>query len=67
MTGEEIKTRIEENNNKIEQELSADTFVLNHTIVNLMAMNDELREVCPHEYNSDGICKYCLTRKTLGE
>lgn len=66
MTGEEIKARLEENNKKIEEILKADTFILNHDIVNLMAINDELREACPHEYNSNGICKYCLAEK-LGE
>ena len=63
MTGEEIKVRLEENNKKIEEILKADTFILNHDIVNLMTLNDELRESCPHEYNSNGICKYCLAEK----
>lgn len=61
MTGEEIKVRLEENNKKIEEILKTDTFTLNHDIVNLMTINDELRESCPHEYNSNGICIYCLT------
>ena len=51
----------EENNKKIEEILKTDTFTLNHDIVNLMAINDELRESCPHEYKSNGICIYCLT------
>ena len=61
MTGEEIKNRLEENNKKIEEILKTDTFTLNYDIVNLMAINDELRESCPHEDNSNGICIYCLT------
>ena len=67
MTGEEIKNRLEENNRKIEEILKTDTFTLNHDIVNLMAINDELRDACPHEYNSNGICIYCLTEKNKGE
>ena len=63
MTGEEIKVRLEENNKKIEEILKTDTFILNHDIVNLMTLNDELRDACPHEYNSNGICKYCLAEK----
>ena len=61
MTGKEIKNRLEENNKKIEEILKTDTFTLNHDIVNLMTINDELRDACPHEYNSNGICIYCLT------
>ena len=53
MTGEEVKIRLEENNKKIEEILKTDTFTLNHDIVNLMTINDELRELCPHEYNSN--------------
>ena len=67
MTGEEIKNRLEENNKMIEEILKTDTFTLYYDIVNFMTINDELRDACPHEFNSNGICIYCLTEKNKGE
>lgn len=63
MTGEEIRSCLEENNREIEEILKTDVFILNKKIVALMGENDELRKECPHEYDENGICKYCLAEK----
>lgn len=56
MNGNEIRQKIDENNEKIRMKL--DSFVLTDEIKKLLAENDMLRRECPHEF-VDGICKYC--------
>lgn len=63
MTGEEIKKAIEDNNIRIEKILLKDTFLLNAEIHHLMTLNDNYRKECPHEYDQNGICKYCMADK----
>lgn len=59
MSGEEIKKKIDENNNEI-QNLINGNFVLNKDILRLLDENKKLREACKHEY-VHGICKYCYS------
>ncbi len=62
MTGIEIKELIDINNQKIEELLISDSFVLNKTIFDLCQTNHQLRKQCPHDFNLEtNICKYCLT------
>lgn len=56
MNGNEIREKINNNNEKIRKLL--DTFMLTSEIKQLMKDNDELRKQCKHEY-IDGVCKYC--------
>lgn len=56
MNGNEIREKINNNNEKIWKLL--DTFMLTGEIKQLMNDNDELRKQCKHEY-IDGVCKYC--------
>ena len=56
MSGAEIRTRINLNNEKIRQAL--DKFVLTDEINNLMKENDELRRNCHHNF-VDGVCEFC--------
>lgn len=56
MNGNEIREKINNNNEKIRKLL--DTFMLTGEIKRLMEDNDELRKQCKHEY-IDGVCKYC--------
>lgn len=56
MNGNEIRERIVTNNEKIHEYLNK--FVLSKELNSLMEENEELRKICPHEFE-DGICKYC--------
>lgn len=66
MTGEEIKKRIAENNDKIEKASKPFIFTLNKTIASLMAENENLREKCPHDYENH-VCKYCGKEEAMQE
>lgn len=57
MNGNEIREQIDKNNEKIKSKL--DNFVLTNEIKKILALNEELRNSCPHEFNDDGICIYC--------
>lgn len=63
LTNEEIKKKIDYNNNLIEGLMDPCTFTLNEAICKLMKENDTLRAQCTHEYNEDGICIYCYSIK----
>ena len=56
MNGNEIRSRINLNNERIRQAL--DKFTLTDEINNLMKENDSLRAQCHHNY-IDGVCEYC--------
>lgn len=56
MNGLEIHNRIEINNKKIQATLNK--FILTDEINTLMRENEELRRMCPHEFEK-GFCKYC--------
>lgn len=63
LTNEEIKKKIDYNNNLIEGLMDPCTFTLNEAICKLMKENDTLRAQCAHEYNEEGICIYCYSIK----
>lgn len=63
LTNEEIKKKIDYNNNLIEGLMDPCTFVLNEAICKLMKENDALCAQCAHEYNEEGICIYCYSIK----
>lgn len=62
--GEEIKRKIETNNELIEKILDVGQFILNERIVSLAEENDALQKVCPHEYE-DGLCIYCSAEEDV--
>ena len=63
LTKEEIKAKIDYNNNLIEGLMDPCTFTLNEAISKLMKENDILRAQCVHEYDEDGRCIYCYSEK----
>lgn len=58
MTQDEIRTRISENNAKINEFLLKGIFVLNADIVTLLTENSTLQSQCRHSF-VDGFCEYC--------
>ena len=56
MNGNEIRSKIDENNNKLKALLS--DFLFHPEMKKIMDENDALRAQCIHEYK-DGVCKYC--------
>ena len=64
MDGIEIKKRIVANTKRIN--ILLNKFVLTDEINQLMKENEELRHVCPHEFQN-GFCKYCDTPIELSE
>lgn len=56
MNGPEIKERLELNNKRLETLLR--TFVLTDEVKNILKENEELKNICPHNY-SEGICIFC--------
>ncbi len=64
MSGEEIKKKIDENNNEI-QNLINGNFVLNKDILRLLDENKKLRAQCEHDFK-DGFCQYCYSAEVKG-
>ena len=62
MTQEEIKEKIENNNNLIKKLMEPNTFVLNNTIYTLLEENKKLQSICNHTFE-DGYCIYCQKAK----
>ena len=58
MTQEEIKKKITENNQKIENLFDPSGFALIKEINELLLENKALRAQCKHEFY-DGVCRYC--------
>lgn len=58
MTGQEIKEKINFNNQKITKLLDPSIFILQPEVQQLMKKNEYLQSICPHEYK-DGKCIYC--------
>lgn len=56
MNGNEIRLQIDENNKIIRSKL--DNFILTPEIKRLLAVNEELRKQCNHEFR-EGTCIYC--------
>lgn len=62
MTGEEIKNKINFNNQKIQSLLDPSVFILQPEVKKYMEENEYLMSVCPHKYEG-GICIYCGQQK----
>lgn len=56
MNGNEIRDKINYNNQKIKELL--EKFILTDEIKNLTQENHKLRTICEHNF-VDGICEYC--------
>ena len=56
MNGNEIRSKIDENNLRIKELLK--DFLFHPEISVLMEQNDKIRTQCKHEF-IDGVCKYC--------
>jgi len=63
LTPMQIKTKIDMNNELIESLFDPTGFVLDKRIQSLMEENDRLRAECVHDYDEDGVCKYCYSIK----
>ena len=58
MTGEEIRDKINFNNQKISELLDPSVFVLQPEVLKYMEDNEYLKTICSHKYE-DGLCIYC--------
>ena len=58
MTGEEIKKKINFNNQKIQSLIDPSVFILDPEIQRYMEDNEYLKTICPHIYEN-GECIYC--------
>lgn len=58
MTGEEIKKKINFNNQKIQSLIDPSVFILQPEIQKYMEDNEYLMSICPHVYQN-GECIYC--------
>jgi hypothetical protein len=58
MIQQNIKDIIDKNNQKIEELLTPETFILNQEIYHLQQKNALLRAQCKHEF-TNGFCKWC--------
>lgn len=65
MTQSEIHEKIDQNNHMIEDLFKATmtTFILNHGVADLIKENEELQKQCQHEYDDNGVCIYCYSKK----
>ena len=63
LTGEQIKTLIEANNQKIEEIMKPNQFVLNNMIKELLEDNARLQKQCPHDFE-EGYCNFCFMRES---
>lgn len=55
---DEIREKIDINNNLIESLLTPNQFTLNNTVSKLLAENRKLQDLCTHKFE-DGYCIYC--------
>ena len=58
MTGEEIRDKINFNNQKIQSLLDPSVFILQPEVQKYLEDNEYLKTLCPHKYEN-GICIYC--------
>jgi len=58
MTGEEIREKINFNNQKIKETLDPSIFILQPEVQKWMEENEYLKSICKHSYK-DGVCIYC--------
>lgn len=60
MTGEEIRKKINFNNQKIQSMLDPSIFILQPEVQKYIEENEYLKSICKHSYEN-GICIYCGT------
>ena len=58
MTGEEIRTKINFNNEKFQSLLDPSVFILQPEVQKYIEDNEYLKSICPHKYEN-GVCIYC--------
>lgn len=58
MTGEEIRDKINFNNQKIQSLMDPSIFILQPEVQKYMEDNEYLKTICPHEYENE-VCIYC--------
>ena len=58
MTGEEIRDKINFNNQKIQSLLDPSVFILQPEVQKYLEDNEYLKTLCPHKYEN-GECRYC--------
>ena len=58
MTGEEIRDKINFNNQKIQSLLDPSVFIFQPEVQKYMEDNEYLQSICPHKYENDK-CIYC--------
>ena len=58
MTGEEIRDKINFNNQKIQSLMDPSIFILQPEVQKYMEDNEYLKTICHHEYKN-GVCIYC--------
>lgn len=58
MTGEEIRDKINFNNQKIQSLLDPSVFILQPEVQKYLEDNEYLKMLCPHKYEN-GECIYC--------
>lgn len=63
LTGIEIKTKIDNNNKEIERMLTPNIFTLNNTVATLLKENEQLQNMCEHNFDKEGFCIYCYKMK----
>lgn len=58
MTGEEIRDKVNFNNQQIQSLLNPSIFIIQPEIQKYMEDNERLQSICPHEFEN-GVCIYC--------
>ena len=58
MTGEEIRDKINFNNQKIQSLMDPSVFILQPEVQKYMEDNEYLASICPHKYENNK-CIYC--------
>ena len=58
MTGEEIRDKINFNNQKIQSLMDPSIFILQPEVQKYMEDNEYLKTICPHKYENR-VCIYC--------
>lgn len=61
MNGLEIRNKIIQNN-KIIEEGQKSMFVLDKKVAAALEENKRLREICKHDFDELGYCKFCDTK-----
>lgn len=64
--GLEIKEKIDFNNKLIQEALTPNMFTLNTTVNDLLAENRKLQKKCPHEFDEEDFCIYCMIHRLSG-